>query len=161
MADKSYCPDSENPDGSIGMEVPHAKAMVAIHTITMDSQQGYNWTVEFLADYKRRSSKDGKHMMGMMLRADNHQCSKPEHLAPSDWKNAKATGDTAPITLTYADSKQAMSKLRKLICADVLSTLTTTNNQPRDISYEVELRDNSGGGAARRCWWLTYADHCA
>ena len=45
--------NSENPDRSIGLEVPHAKAMVAIHTIAIDSQQGYDGTVRFLADYMK------------------------------------------------------------------------------------------------------------
>ena len=86
--------------------------------------------------------------------------SKPERLALGDWKDAKATGDEAPITLTYADSKQGMSKIRKLICADVLSTPTTKNIQARDIGYKVELRDNREGEATERCWWPPYADHC-
>ena len=35
---------------------------------------GYDWTVKFLADYKkRRNSKDGKRMMGMIFRTDDHQ----------------------------------------------------------------------------------------
>ncbi len=186
------------------MEVPHAKAMVAIHTIAIDGQQGYDWTVKFLADYKkRRNSKDGKRMMGMIFRTDDHQylsqkailsltkdavsgaidnpeelttyswrrmlptlglkCkfSKPERLALGDWKDAKATGDEAPITLRYADGKQGMSKICKLICADVLSTLTTMKTQTFEevppqqwatITAEARARVESGYAEVTSLW---------
>ena len=168
------------------------------------TSNGFDWTVKFLAGYKkRRDSKEGKHMMGMIFRTDDHQSlsqrailaitkdavsgiinnpeklttyswrrilptlglkcnfSKPERLALGDWKDAKATGDEAPITLRYAGGKPSMSKTCKLICADVLSTFSKLKIQTFEavppqqwvtIAAEARARVESGGAEITSLW---------
>jgi len=58
--------------------------------------------------------------------------SKEERLALGNWKDAKAIGDEAPITLRYADGKEGMSKVCKLVCAAVFSTLAEKGIQTFD-----------------------------
>jgi len=48
-----------------------------------------------------------------------------ERLAIGDWKDAKAIGDEAPITLRYAEGKEGKSRTCKLICAAVFSSLAS------------------------------------
>ena len=93
----------------------------AILSLTKDAVSGAIDNPEELTTYSWRR----------MLPTLGLKCkfSKPERLALGDWKDAKARGDEAPITLRYADGKQCMSKICKLICADVLSTLTTMKIQ--------------------------------
>ena len=58
--------------------------------------------------------------------------SREERLALGDWKDAKAIGDEAPITLRYADGKEGMSKVCKLVCAAVFSSLAKKDIQTFD-----------------------------
>ena len=58
--------------------------------------------------------------------------SREERLALGDWKDAKAIGDEAPITLRYADGKEGMSKVCKLVCASVLPSLAKKDIQTFD-----------------------------
>ena len=58
--------------------------------------------------------------------------SREERLALGDWKDAKAIGDEAPITLRYADGKEGMSKVCKLVCAAVFSSLAEEDIQTFD-----------------------------
>ena len=79
------------------------KAMVAIHTITIDSQQGYDWTVRFLADYeKRRNSKDGKHMMGMLFKTDDHQYLSQKAILPLTKDVVSGTIENPEELTTYS-----------------------------------------------------------
>ena len=55
--------------------------------------------------------------------------SNTERLALGDWKDAKAVGNEAPITLRYASGKQGISKNCKLICAAVLIYMYKKNIQ--------------------------------
>jgi len=51
--------------------------------------------------------------------------SPAERLAIGDWKDAKAIGDEAPITLRYAEGKEGKSRTCKLICAAVFTKLAS------------------------------------
>ena len=55
--------------------------------------------------------------------AHHLKLSQKERLALGDCKDAKAIGDEAPITLRYAEAKQGKSRVCKLVCAAVFTSL--------------------------------------
>ena len=96
----------------------------AVNTLTMDAVAEVVENPQLLTTYSWRRM--------LPTIALHIKFSKEERLALGDWKDAKAIGDEAPITLRYADGKEGMSKGCKLICAAVFSSLAKEDIQTFD-----------------------------
>jgi len=89
----------------------------AVNALTMNTVAGVIENPELLTTYSWRR---------LLPTAALHLNFSPaERLAIGDWKDAKAIGDEAPITLRYAEGKEGKSRTCKLICAAVFSSLAS------------------------------------
>jgi len=89
----------------------------AVNALTMNAVAGVVENPEMLTTYSWRR---------LLPTAALHlNFSSAERLAIGDWKDAKAIGDEAPITLRYAEGKEGKSRTCKLICAAVFSSLAS------------------------------------
>ena len=89
----------------------------AVNALTMDAVAGVVENPELLTTYSWRR---------LLPTAALHLNFSPaERIAIGDWKDAKAIGDEAPITLRYAEGKEGKSRTCKLICAAVFSSLAS------------------------------------
>jgi hypothetical protein len=92
-----------------------------VNALTMDSVKGVVENPERLSTYCWRR------MLSTV--ALNLNFSPTERLALGDWKDTRAVGNEAPITLRYAAGKQGISKTCKLICAAVLADMYRKDTQ--------------------------------
>jgi len=91
----------------------------AVNVLTMSTVAGVTENPELLTTYSWRR---------LLPTAALHlNFSTAERLAIGDWKDAKAIGDEAPITLRYAEGKEGKSRTCKLICAAVFSSLASND----------------------------------
>jgi len=91
----------------------------AVNALTMNTVAGVIENPELLTTYSWRR---------LLPTAALHLNFSPaERLAIGDWKDAKAIGDEAPITLRYAEGKEGKSRTCKLICAAVFSSLASND----------------------------------
>jgi hypothetical protein len=96
----------------------------AVNALTMNTVAGVVENPELLTTYSWR-----RLLPTIALLLD---FSPAERLAIGDWNNAKEMGGEAPITLRYAEGKEGKSRVCKLVCAAVLSSLAKSNTQTFD-----------------------------
>ena len=92
-----------------------------MNAITASSVSGVIDNPELLTTYSWRR------MLPTM--AFNLKFSKAERLSIGDWKDSKGLNDEAPITLRFAEGKEGMSRVCKMICASVFAKLAKDNTQ--------------------------------
>jgi len=96
----------------------------AVNALTMHAVAGVVENPELLTTYSWRRLLP---TIALLL-----NFSPAERLAIGDWKEAKEMGGEAPITLRYAEGKEGKSRVCKLICAAVITSLARKNAQTFD-----------------------------
>ena len=96
----------------------------AVNSLTMNAVAGVIENPELLTTYSWRRV--------LPTVALSLKFSSAERLSIGDWKDAKGLSDEAPITLRYAEGKEGMSRICKMICAEVFTQLNSNNVQTFD-----------------------------